>query len=263
MNHVIEIFNEAVTSSAIKEIEEKHKGLVHDFTNEEEFKAARKVRAEMNKLLEQVDRVGIDAAAEVTEKRKLLKDEIERAYSGTVQPFLIENQKRLDEAKRIKKEKDDRIREQNDKLKMIKGASARAIHLPIGDIEDILQDVMGIDVLSFDKDMQDEAKTAKEISLAQLKDAFEFAKQKEDMRKAKELQDAELADKQDEIERMRAQIAALTGASQNDVEPQENIGDMTIKERVSNWAKEKIHSDDLDELLAIIACHISLQTTEN
>lgn len=253
LKQIVAIFNSTVTDNAIEDIKKKHDGLVHDFTNEESFKAAKKVRTEMNKLLERVDRVGIDSAQQVTDMRNELKERIESAYSGTVTPFLIENQSRIDEAKRIKKEKESRIYEQTQKLALMKGASARALHLPIDDIEDILQDVMGIDIESFDADMKDEAKAAKEISLAQLKDAFEFATQKEDMRKKQEIQAAELADKNDEIERMKAQIAAMTKQPEKELEATFFAGIESLELSLSSWFDENNISDssikELEEIL--------------
>jgi hypothetical protein len=207
-NKILAIFTDTVTEGALETITAKHKGLVHDFSNEAEFKAARKVNTEMNKLLKAVDTVGIAAAKQVTALRNDFKDQIEEAYSGTVYPFYIEDQKRKNEAQRIKDEKDARLAEQSAKLAMIKGASARAMHLPIDDIEDILQEVMSIDLAFFDEDMQQEAKSSKEISLAQLQDAFKFAGQKEEMRKAEEIQRAELADKDDEITKLKAMLEA-------------------------------------------------------
>ena len=207
--NIVAIYGDTITQDEINKIKEKHTGLVHDFSNEEEFKAARKVRTEMNKILDAVDRIGIDAAQDITDMRNFLKEEIESAYSGTVAPFLIENQKRLDEAKRVKKEKEERIAQQKTQLDKIKGASARAIHLPIDDIDEILQDIMNIDIDFFDENLKQEAEAAKNISLAQLQDAYKFAQQKDEMRKERELREAELADKDDELEKLKAQLAAL------------------------------------------------------
>lgn len=206
---VIAIFSDTVTDKAIADIKSKHADLVHDFSNEEEFKAGRKVNTEMNKLLKEVDRVGIDAAKQVTETRNHLKDLIEDAYSGTVTPWTIENQRRNDEKKRIEDERKARIAEQEQTLSMIKGASARALYLNHEEIEDILQDVMNVDVDSFDDDMKQEAKAAKEISLSQLNSAFKNAAEKEEARKQAELKEAELADKEDEIAELKAKLAEM------------------------------------------------------
>lgn len=208
-NKITAIFNDAISAGPLRQIEMKHTGLVHDFSNKEEFKAARKVNTEMNKLLERVDRVGIDAAAQIAEERKNLKSRIEDAYSGTVTPYLIENQKRKDEKKRLEDEKAARLLEQRSKLDMMKRASARALYLPIDGIEEILQTVMEIDISSFDVDMQSNAQIAKDISLAQLNDAFKYATEKEENRKEAEIKDAELADKNDEIAKLTAQLTAL------------------------------------------------------
>lgn len=255
---IVAIFNDAVTETAILDIESKHKDLVHDFSNEEEFKAARKVRAEMNKLLGKVDRVGIDAANDIAEKRSALKDKIEQAYSGTVGPFLIENQKRIDEAKRIKKEKELREQEQQEKLNMMKGASARAIHLNLDEIENILQDVMNVDISSFDESLKKEAELAKEISISQIGDAFKFATEKEEMRKAKELQEAAMADKEDELERMRKEIAKLKG---EDIEAQESTE--TISDALAKW-RDSVNIVDCEfySLIDTVERFVSLDITE-
>lgn len=261
MDHVVAIFDEAVTQQALEDIESKHKDLVHDFTNEEEFKAARKIRTEMNKLLDQVDRVGIDAAKEVTDKRNYLKEQIEKAYSGTVAPFLLEDGKRKAEAARIKKEKEDRIAEQKQKLDMIKGSSARAIHLSIDEINEILQDVMDIDIDFFDDDLKQEAEAAKNISLAQLQDAYKFAKQKDEMRKEREIREAELADKDDELERMKKEIAKLKGEDISEHDEYESefvfMGNYELNISIHNWADlNKIPYQEIKTLESIITKHL-------
>ena len=251
-NKILAIFADTVTDKAINEIAEKHNDLVHDFTNDEEFKAARKVRTEMNKLIEKVDTVGIAAAKQVTELRNELKGSIENAYSGTVTPFLIEDQRRKNEAKRIKEEKEARLAEQSAKLAMIKGASARAIHLPIDDIEDILQEVMSIDLSLFDEDMQQEAKASKEISLAQLKDAFKFASQKEEMRKSQEIQKAELADKDDEIARLKALLKKD--------QPKQEEKEATLSDDIMQWCvNSDLGVDCHHELMIIINKHTAAE----
>ncbi len=211
---VIAIFSDTITDKAIADIKSKHDGLVHDFTNEQEFKAARKVATEMNKVLKSIDRVGIDAAKQVTEVRNELKERVESAYSGTVEPFQIENQRRKDEAKRIADEKAARLAEQKQKLDMIKGAASRAMYLREDEITDILQDVMSIEIDSFDEDMRQEAQFAKDMSLSQLQEAYKHASEKEEARKAAELKEAELADKNDEIAALKAQLEALQPSKQ-------------------------------------------------
>lgn len=206
-NKIVAIFADTVTGDKLESIRTKHQGLVHDFSNEAEFKAARKISTEMNKLLKAVDRVGIDAAKQVSDLRNELKDKIEDAYSGTVAPFDIENQRRKDEANRIKQEEDRKIAEQRQILNMMKGASQRALHLPFDDIEQILDDVMNVDLSQFEGDMQQEAQFAKDVSLAQLSDALKFATEKENMRKEKEMAAAMLGDKDDEIARLKAMLA--------------------------------------------------------
>ena len=205
---ILAIYSDTVTSKAIADISSKHKGLVHDFSNEAEFKAARKVNTEMNKLLKQVDTVGIAAAKQVTEVRNQLKESIEDAYSGTVEPFKIEDQRRKDEANRIKREHEAKLAEQRDKISMMRSASQRALHLPVGDIEDIFSDVMCVDLSAFDDDVKQEASLAKDIAMAQLKDAMKFATEKEQMRIEREKANAIIGDKDDEIERLKAMLEA-------------------------------------------------------
>lgn len=258
-SRVVAIFSDTVTDIAIKEIAQKHDGLVHDFSNEEEFKAARKINTEMNKLLKEVDRVGIDAAKNVTDMRNDLKERIESAYSGTVTPFKIEDQKRKDEKKRIEDEKQAKIQSQKNILNMLKNASARAIHLPVDDIEDILQDVMSVDLSEFDDDMKPEAQTAKDISLAQLNDAFKYAAEKEQARKAAEIKEAELADKNDEIEKLKAQLAAMQPKQDSSHEEYK----ATLSEKLDDWYKgTHLDIDDFDNLLSIIEKFTPLTITE-
>lgn len=253
---ILAIFSDTVTADALESITATHFGLVHDFTNEAEFKAARKVTTEMNKLLKQVDTVGIAGAKQITAIRSDLKDRIESAYSGTVTPFLIEDTKRKNEVKRIKEETDARIAAQRSKLDLIKGASARAIHLPIDDIEDILQEVMSVDLNFFDDDMKQEAKASKEISLEQLQDAFKFATQKEEARKEIELKSAELADKDDEIARLMAMLAEKEPVKEVKKKYDWFMGNEPLHNALSTWFDNNEVSDyAIKELEEIFNTH--------
>jgi hypothetical protein len=212
----------------------------------------------MNKLIKEVDRVGIDSANLVTTMRNELKEKIESAYSGTVTPFKIENQKRKDEAKRIEEEKQERIEKQQAILSMMKGASARAIHLPIGDIEDILQDVMNVDLAQFDDDMKQQAQMAKDISLAQLNDAFKYATEKEEARKAKEIQDAEMMEKDDEIAQLKAMLA--------EQKPTKEIAqkyEITLGDELERWQiMADLTGDQYEDLITLITKFTPLTITE-
>lgn len=260
-NKVIAIFSDTVTDKAIADIKSKHADLVHDFSNEEAFKAGRKVNTEMNKLLKEVDRVGIDASKQITETRNNLKERIEDAYSGTVEPWKIEDRRRKDEKKRIEDERKARIAEQEQTLNMIKGASARALYLNHEEIEDILQDVMNVDIDSFDGDMKQEAKAAKEISLAQLNNAFKNAAEKEEARKQAELKEAELADKDDEIAALKAQLAAFDHDNGGDTA--EEVSAETIGMAVTKWATDRgLLTSSIESLLSVIKEYVSLETTK-
>lgn len=254
LNNIVAIFSNTVTEDEIQKIKEKHNDLVHDFSNEEQFKAARKVRAEMNKVLEKVDRIGIDAAQQVTDMRNNLKSLIEDAYSGTVTPFLIEDQRRKDDAKRIKKEKADKLAEQQNVLNMMKGASQRALHLPFDDIEQMVDDVMNVDLGAFDDDLKQEAQLAKDISLAQLGDALKFATEKEDMRKAKEISDAMIGDQSDEIAKLKAQLEAMQPEPPKETKsPLFFMGNESLDLSLSEWFDNNDVSEfavkELEEIL--------------
>jgi len=207
---IVALFADSVTDQGIKDIIAKHDpSVVLDMRNEVEFKAARKVRTEMNKLIENIDRIGIDASSQVTQMRSDLKARVESAYSPTVKPYMIEDQKRKDEKKRVAEEKKSREAEQKAKIDEIKGASNRAMHLPIDDLEDILQSVCDVDLDWFDEEYRGGAQIAKEVSIGQLNDAFKYLSEKEHSRKAAEIKEAEIADKDDEIEALKKQLAAL------------------------------------------------------
>ncbi len=241
-NKILVIFNDTITDNAILNISEVHNGLVHDFSNQEEFKQARKVTTEMNKLLKSVDEVGILAAKQVTELRNDLKERIETAYSGTVAPYKIEKQKRDDEALRIKEELNRKLESQKNILNMMKGASARAMHLPIDDVEVILNDIMNVDLSEFDGEMAQEAQAAKDISLAQLTDAMKYATEKETLRKEREVQDAKLMDKDDEIAKLKAMLEAQKPEPKLDEKPDYDYTELRlhflrclIDAGVDNW----------------------------
>lgn len=255
LKNIVAIFNDTVTDIEINKIKSKHENLVHDFSNEAEFKAARKVNTEMNKLLKSVDTVGIAAAKQVTTMRNELKERIEAAYSGTVTPFAIEDQKRKDEAKRIKEEEERKIAEQQNILNMMKGASQRALHLPIDDIEQILDDVMNVDLRAFTGDMAQEAQFAKDMSLAQLGDALKFATEKEEMRKEKEIASAMLGDKDDEIAKLKAMLEAQQPSKPKQADKKFFMGNESLELSLNSWFDNNDISEfaikELEEILTI------------
>jgi len=253
MNKKIAIlFTESITDQGIKDIIAKHDPkIVRDMSNDVEFKEARKVRAEMNKVLDNIDRIGIDSATEITNMRNDLKTRVESAYSPIVMPFLLEDKKRKDEKKRIEDEKKARIAEQEQKIEGIKGASNRAMHLPIDDIGDILQDVCSVDLSWFDKEFYGEAQIAKEVSISQLADALKYKKEKEDERKKSEIKDAEIADKDDEIENLKKQLALMSSKTPIDEEA-ETIEVYDMHEDFSNFCKKHNLDDDAIVELSVL-----------
>tara|TARA_R110000850_G_scaffold259903_1_gene387062 strand:- start:46 stop:1338 length:1293 start_codon:yes stop_codon:yes gene_type:complete len=74
--------------------------VVHDMTNEAEFKAARKIRTELNKLLEAIKTRRINVTSEIKTKGDDLTAEVELIYSTVVGPYKAQL-----EVNRIAKEK--------------------------------------------------------------------------------------------------------------------------------------------------------------
>jgi len=262
MNKQIEVlFTESVTEQGIQDIIAKHDPkLVRDMTNEAEFKEARKVRTEMNKLVEKVNATRITLSTQLKDHGDDLIARIESGYSPTVTPFLVENESRKIEKKRIEEKRKARVREQEDKIADIKGASNRAMHLPLDDLESILQDVCDVDLAWFDDEFRGGAQIAKEVSIGQLNDAFKYLTEKETARQEKEIQNAELADKNDEIEKLKAQLAAMQPEPIKEVAQKYNE---TLSDALETWnSSVMLYGDDFSDLKSTIERFTTLTITE-
>lgn len=261
-NKIVELFTESITEQGIKDIIAKHDPkIVRDMSNDVEFKEARKVRSEMNKVLENIDRIGINSAKQITDMRNDFKDRVESAYSPTVKPFLLEDKKRKDEKKRLEDEKKARIKEQEQKIADIKGASNRAMYLPVDDIEDILQGVCGVNLSWFDKEFYGEAQITKEVAISQLTDSLKHKAEKEEDRKKSEIKDAELADKNDEIEELKRQLslhASKAPEPKKEVEEFKTTQIYNMHEDFHNFCKAHNLNDD-----AIVELSVLLQKHSN
>ena len=156
MNKIsIVVFEECLTEQGLANLRDKYpSNEVIDMTDDVKFKAARKTRAERNKLVDLINRRRIDTANEIKEDGDGLVDEVNRIYDTVVVPFEVEDKRR----KEVKAEKQrlhgEILREQQ---KQIDGFSAFVTECENGgdseSISSAIDGITNIDCEIFHKDI--------------------------------------------------------------------------------------------------------------
>jgi len=166
------LFSNEMTDQGLAELRERFPAdLVHDMTNETQFKAARKTRTERNKLVESIKSRRLGVTSEIKIKAEDLTNEVELIYSSVVGPFETQL-----EVNKIAKEKAEReLKELIDSQRIDINNMNNFVNECIGktskSISDVIEAVDLIETTVFHKDIIHEAievKKAVQSSLAEL-----------------------------------------------------------------------------------------------
>jgi hypothetical protein len=199
MNEIIEkLFSNEITENGLVELQKKYpKNLKRNMKNETEFKAARKTRTEMNKLVEKIDQRRKDASTELKDFGDSLISQVTDIYDVVVLPFKKENQFRTEEATKEKRKLEERLTKERAKIKEITTMLDDCINQTSEHISNIIEAVDLIETDIFHKDVIHEAIETKKETLQSLNQLLFDAKAREKLAVERE----ELAKKQKELDK--------------------------------------------------------------
>jgi len=249
MNLIQQIFLNQVTEDGINELKSRYPETFMDgvkMSNDDQFKDARKIKTERNKLIKAINDKRISFTGEVKNYSDSIIDQINEIYDPIVIAFDEENSKR----KEIEAEKARKLAvlmdEESRKIQEIKQMIESARNKSSSEVQDIIEAVDLIDTASFHKDLIHEAIETKETVLSDLagilssaiaseKVEQERAKLKLESDKLKRGQ--EIQERIDNLKMIPSKMFGKTG------------DEMSLK--ISSIEKFEIKAEDFDELVDV------------
>jgi len=253
-NSLVEAFKKelSLTEKGLAELTEKKKGLVIDVSTDDGFKLARKERTEQNKLLERIDRIGIDGKKAVDDARGALKESIIEIYSSTVTAFEAEDVRRKQEEKRKKEEEENRINGIREEINGIRLFSSNLHGKPSQELQEIIEAVDMIDVSESFAELTQEALTTKTETLSELNHALVTAIQNENLEAERETLRKERGDQEE-----KARIDAIKAKARERLNnlamiPVEFLGKSSteIDQKIKALTDYEVKEDEFGELFA-------------
>lgn len=183
-NEVLNLFNNQITESGLKELKAKYPAdLVVDMTQESEFKNGRKTRTEKNKLTKAINDRRLDLTKELKAQGDSLIEQVEEIYSVIVEPFEAEDQKRKEEAARQKRELEELLDKERGRIQSIKGFFHQCHGKDSVFISEMIESVDLIETSDFHKEIIHEAIEAKKETLNLLTQMLADTKARETVEK--------------------------------------------------------------------------------
>lgn len=232
-NAIATLYENEMTDDGLAELKQRFPAdVIIDMTDENELKKARKVRTEMNKLVEAITARRINVSADIKSKGDMLIIEVTKAFSPVVVPF----EKQLIINKAVKEEKERKLRLLLDKQRI----DIRNINDFISDcigkdskyISGSIDAVDGIDTSKFHKEIIHEAIETKENVLNRLTELLTQSIAEEALQEER---------KKLEVQQEKIKLAELK------IKAQERLNTLmliptTMFGKTSVEIKEKIHS---------------------
>lgn len=219
MSNVIEsIFSDELTQQGLAELRNRYPvDMVVDMSDEKQFKEARKIRTECNKLTQAIDTRRKDSAKQVKAYADNLISEVTGIYAVVVKPFEEEDKRRKEEAERIKREKEEALAVERGQINQMSAFVNDCFGRDSAYIAGVLESVDLIETDCFSKDLIHDAIEKKKEVLAQLGQMLSDTKAREKMQE----QQAELDRQRAEMERQRKELEELKAQAQQQAQPVE------------------------------------------
>lgn len=201
------LFSNEITEQGLSELRERFpKDVVHDMTDDVQFKSARKDRTERNKLIKAINDRRIGVTGQLKTKGDDLVNNVELIFSSVVGPFEAQL-----EVNKIAKEKAERELEalldgQRDSINNMNNFVAECVGKTSKEISDIIESVDLIETTIFHKDIIHEAIEVKKTVQSRLAELLTQALNEESLaqERAKLAEQQELADKAQRIADLKA-----------------------------------------------------------
>lgn len=213
-NEVLNLFSNQITESGLEELRAQYPtDLVVDMSVESEFKNARKIRTERNKLVKAINERRLDVTRELKSKGDSLIEQVEEIYSVIVEPFEIEDQRRKEEAERVKRELEELLAGERARIESIKGFISQSVGKSSETIAETIESVDSIETENFHKDVIHEAIQAKKDTIASLTQMLADTKARETV----EAERAKMA-VQDRINKLQMIPSTMFGKTSEEIE---------------------------------------------
>ncbi|NRA60853.1 MAG: hypothetical protein HRU25_08050, partial [Psychrobium sp.] len=168
---ITNVFANEITEQGLAELRKTYPSdVVHDMSDMVQFKAARLIRTERNKLLESIKRRRLDVKGEVETVANKLSEEVTDIYSTIVIPFEIELERQRVAKEKAEKQKRTLLTKQRIQIKEINNWVNECIGKSSQEISNIIEAVDLIDTACFHKDIIHEAIAVKKDTLKALAD---------------------------------------------------------------------------------------------
>lgn len=211
--NIADIYKSEVSEKVLAELREKYPStLVMDMSDENNFKAARKIRTERNKLVDAINRRRIDTMNDVKAVGDNFADQVTEIYDTVVVPFEAEDKRRKEEAAKKAAAEKQKLDEAKRKIEELKGIILVSRNGSSADVSANIDAVTNIDFAGLHKDLIQEALQTKEAVLAELTIILQSKLELEQAEK-------EAAEKDAQIAELQAKLAAAE-AEKADAEPE-------------------------------------------
>ncbi|MEE9351497.1 MAG: hypothetical protein V3U78_04500 [Thiotrichaceae bacterium] len=163
------VFEESLTEQGLKDLESKYPAnQVIDMSDNDEFKKARKIRTEKNKLVDAIKRRRIDVITEINIAGKELSNKVENIYAIYIDPFELEDKKRKEESERKAQELENYLSKQRVEISGMRTLAADCQSKTSAEISICIDAITNIDCKIFHKKIIHEAIDTKESVLKDL-----------------------------------------------------------------------------------------------
>jgi hypothetical protein len=176
------VFEDHATAGALELLLKKYpKDIVHDMSDDSQFKEARKTRTERNKLLDAIKRCRIDFTNEVKDHEQSLCDLVNGIFNPIVIAFETEDTRRKEVKKAAEEKEKIRIEEMKKAVDDILHMSEGAHDIELSELNGRIEAVSNIDPTDFDSEITKDIIEAKTKTLDILLQARTNATQRKAM----------------------------------------------------------------------------------
>ncbi len=179
------VFEEVTTTKELNALKARYKGVVMDMSSDAEFKEARKVRTECNKLTKAINDRRISFTGEVKAHGDELIEKVKGIYAPIVNAFELEDGRRKEEAARIKREYEAKLSAERAKIAEIANFVSEARKSDAAGISNIIEAIDLIDCSLFMPELSQDAIIAKQEALATISEMLQQRAQFEAAEKAR------------------------------------------------------------------------------
>ncbi|TMO16764.1 hypothetical protein CWB59_12660 [Pseudoalteromonas sp. S326] len=254
------VFSENVTETTLKDLRKQYpRKLKLDMRNDDDFKEARKIRTERNKITTAIDDKRKAYCAEVKVYSDKLIGDIDKIYNPYIEAFETEDKRRKEEAARKAKEREAFLNKQRQEIAQMHDFTEQCKNQSSQFIADTIEAVDLVDTESFDKELIHEAIDTKKNILEALNNMYQAAKAAEAVEAEREqlrIQQEAIA-QQERLQKQAQEIGERINNLRNDPMNYFDKSSAAVAERIEKLEQftptaDKF-GDRLDEVIQVLA----------